>query len=138
MTWLLAGLPLTLLALGFPVFLVLLVSVIVALALVLDVPMVAIHQIMIGSVSNFALVAVPFFFFAGELMARSGISASLVAWVQSIIGGIRGSIALTTVGACTIFGTISGSSPATVGAIGSTRRWSRPPSHQPPTTRCCR
>ena len=51
-------------------------------------------------------------------MTEGGISGRLVEWVLSILGGVRGSLGLTTVGACTAFGAISGSSPATVAAIG--------------------
>jgi C4-dicarboxylate transporter DctM subunit len=51
-------------------------------------------------------------------MARGGISAKIVAWTQSVIGAVPGSVGLTTVGACTLFGAISGSSAATVATIG--------------------
>ena len=82
------------------------------------VPWTAVHQVMFGSVDKFALMAVPFFIFAGELMGYGGISKRIIDWVMSIIGGMRGSLPLTTVGTCTIFGAISGSSPATVAAVG--------------------
>src|SRR5207247_10824680 len=47
-----------------------------------------------------------------------GISARLIRWMQSVFGGFRGSLALATVGSCEFFGAISGSSPATVAAVG--------------------
>jgi C4-dicarboxylate transporter DctM subunit len=118
MGWVMALLPLALLALGFPVFLILLVTSTILLLFFMDVPLVQMHITMFGSVDKFGLMAVPFFLFAGELMGRGGISKRLVAWVLSIVGGVRGSLGLTTVGACTVFGAISGSSPATVAAIG--------------------
>ncbi len=71
-----------------------------------------------GSIDNYNLIAVPFFILAGAIMSEGGISGRLVTWVLSILGGLRGSLGLTTVGAATVFGAISGSSPATVAAIG--------------------
>jgi C4-dicarboxylate transporter DctM subunit len=118
MGWAMALIPFTLLALGMPVFLILLVTVILLLAFFLNVPFSVIPQTMFGSIDNFALLAVPFFIFAGEVMGQGGISERLIRWVQSIFGGIRGSLALTTVGTCEFFGAISGSSPATVAAVG--------------------
>jgi C4-dicarboxylate transporter DctM subunit len=118
MGWALALIPFTLLALGVPVFLILLVTVIVLLALVLNVPFTVIPQTMLGSLDKFTLLAVPFFIFAGEVMGQGGISERLIRWVQSLFGGVRGSLALTTVGTCEFFGAISGSSPATVAAVG--------------------
>ena len=90
----------------------------VLLLFFMDVPLVQMHLTMFGSVDKFGLLAVPFFLFAGELMGIGGISKRIIDWVLSIIGWVRGSLALTTVGTCTIFGAISGSSPATVAAVG--------------------
>lgn len=118
MGWALTLLPIGLLILGFPIFIVLLSACIVTLAIYMDIPMVLLHQQMLGSINSFSLMAVPFFMFSGELMARGGISSRIITWVLSLIGGLRGSLGLTTVGACTVFGAISGSGPATVAAIG--------------------
>ena len=118
MIWVMALMPLALLVLGFPVFLILLATSLVLLLAFIDVPLAQLHITMFGSVDKFGLMAVPFFLFAGELMGRGGISKRLVAWVLAAVGGVRGSLGLTTVGACTLFGAISGSSPATVVAIG--------------------
>jgi C4-dicarboxylate transporter DctM subunit len=113
-----ALIPFGLLALGMPIFLILLVTAIVLLAFFMNVPFTVVPQTMFGSIDKFALLAVPFFIFAGEVMGQGGISARLIRWVQSIFGGVRGSLALTTVGTCEFFGAISGSSPATVAAVG--------------------
>lgn len=118
MVWALAVLPVGLLLLGFPIFVVLLSACAVALILVIDIPLTLIHQEMVGSINSFALMAVPFFMFAGELMGRGGISGRIITWVLSLIGGLRGSLGLATVGTCTVFGAISGSGPATVAAVG--------------------
>jgi C4-dicarboxylate transporter, DctM subunit len=113
-----AILPIVLLILGFPIFTILLVSSIAAIAFVIDMPLALIHTKMFDSVDSLALISVPFFIFAGGIMAQGGISRRIVDWVLSIMGGIRGSLALTTVGTSTVFGAISGSSPATVAAVG--------------------
>src|SRR3989442_4939975 len=84
----------------------------------MTVPFTVVPQTMFGSIDKFALLAVPFFIFAGEVMGQGGISDRLIRWVQSMFGGVRGSLALTTVGTCEFFGAISGSSPATVAAVG--------------------
>lgn len=113
------GAPLILLVLGFPIFLVLLTTSAVVLIFFSNDPATVIHQVMFGSIDKFALLAVPFFIFAGELMSRGGVSTRLVRLVTSIIGGVRGSLPLTALGTATIFGAISGSTAATVAAVGS-------------------
>lgn len=118
MIWVMGVLPVILLILGFPIFVILMVSSVIALVWIMDLPLTMIQTEMFGSVDNYKLIAVPFFIFAGAIMAQGGISRRLVEWVLAILGGIRGSLALTTVGACTVFGAISGSSPATVAAVG--------------------
>jgi C4-dicarboxylate transporter DctM subunit len=117
---LIGTLPFALLLLGVPIFLILITVSIIALTFHISVPLNAVPQMMFGSLDKFTLLAVPFFIFAGELLCQGGISDRLIRWVQSIFGSMRGSIALTTVGACEFFGAISGSSPATVAAIGKT------------------
>ena len=118
MTFALAVLPLILLLLGFPIFLVLLTSVTVALAAFMHIPVAALHQNLFGSVNAFALLAVPFFIYAGELMGRGSVAHRLVDFVQSGVGSVRGSLGVTTVGTAAIFGAISGVSAACVATIG--------------------
>jgi C4-dicarboxylate transporter DctM subunit len=118
MLWLMGLLPLGLLALGFPFFLVLLTTATIAIAFYTSVPPTAVLQIMFGSIGQFALLAVPFFIFAGELMGRGGMARRLVAVVIALFGGIRGSVPITTVGAAALYGSISGSTAATVAALG--------------------
>jgi C4-dicarboxylate transporter, DctM subunit len=118
MLWLMSLLPIALLILGFPFFIVLLATATLAIVWFTDVPPVAILQTMFGSIGNFALLAVPFFIFAGELMARGGMARRLVAVVMGLFGGFRGATPITTVGAATFYGAISGSTAATVAALG--------------------
>lgn len=119
MVWVMVALPVVLLVLGFPIFLVLLATSAAVLVFFVDVPATVIHQVMFGSIDKFALLAVPFFIFAGDLMSKGGVSTRLINWVTSIVGGVRGSLPLTVVGTATVFGAISGSTAATVAAVGS-------------------
>ncbi len=112
------GLPVLLLCLGFPIFLILLVTSIVAVLTVADIPTEAIQTYMFGSLDNFPLLAVPFFVLAGEIMAQGGIARRVVAMVMAIVGGIRGSLAVTTVGASELFGAMSHTAIGTVVAMG--------------------
>ena len=119
MAWVMALAPVVLLALGFPFFVVLLATSILVLLFFSDVPATALQQVILGSIDQFALLAVPFFIFAGELMARGNITGPLVRWVLSLIGGRKGCLPLTALGAATIFGALSGSTAASVATIGS-------------------
>jgi len=120
MIWTLAVLPIALLLLGTPIFAIFLIGAVATFALFLSVPPVALHQIMFGGMENYALLAVPFFIFAGELMSGSGIARRLIVWVLALIGRIPGSLGVATVGACTLIGAISGASTATVAVVGKT------------------
>ena len=84
MYWVMAILPFMLLLLGFPIFLLLLATSLVILSL--DLPMAVVHQDIFNSLNKYALLAVPFFVFAGDLMSRGGISNRLLRWVASMIG----------------------------------------------------
>ena len=76
--------PAVLLIIGLPIFLVLLVTSIVAVLSVADVPTEAIQTYLFGSLDNFPLLAVPFFVLAGEIMAQGGIARRVVVWVMSL------------------------------------------------------
>jgi C4-dicarboxylate transporter DctM subunit len=114
-----ALLPFVLLLLGFPIFLLLLATSFVVMIFFFPVPLTAIHQIIFNSLNKYALLAVPFFIFAGDLMSRGGISTRLLRWVAAIIGGFRGSIPLTSLGFAAMFGAISGVTTAATAAIGT-------------------
>ena len=112
------GLPVVLLAIGFPIFLILLVTSIVAVLTVTDIPTDAIQTYMFGSLDNFPLLAVPFFVLAGEIMAQGGIARRIIDMVMAIVGGVRGSLAVTTVAASELFGAMSHTAVGTVVAMG--------------------
>jgi C4-dicarboxylate transporter DctM subunit len=84
-------LPVVLLLLGFPIFIVLLASVTVALVFFMHVPLAALHQNLFGAIDAFALLAVPFFIYAGELMGRGSVAQRIVDFVQASLGRIPSS-----------------------------------------------
>lgn len=114
----LAVLPVVMLAAGLPIFVVLLGTAAIALVLFSGIPVAALHQSMFGAVESFALLAIPFFIFAGELMARGSVARRIVDLVDEGTGPVRGKIGLTTIATTTLFGSISGSAPATVATVG--------------------
>jgi C4-dicarboxylate transporter DctM subunit len=118
MSWVLWVVPVVALFLGLPIYVCFLAASIATLVFVANVPTSIIPQVMFGSVDSFTLLAVPFFLFAGELMGRGGIADRLVRWCMALFGGLRGGLGLVTVASCVVFGTISGSSAATVASIG--------------------
>ena len=111
-------LPIVLLILGIPIFLILLATSEAALFF-FKLPTTVVHQVMFDSLNKFPLLAVPFFIFTGDLMSRGGISSRILRWVTSIIGTIRGSLPMTSLGLAAVFGAISGATTATVAAVGS-------------------
>jgi C4-dicarboxylate transporter DctM subunit len=118
MSFALGVVPVALLLLGFPIYLVLLASVTVALVFFMHVPLAALHQNLFGAIDAFALLAVPFFIYAGELMSRGSVAQRIVDFVQAGVGRIPGSLGVTTVGTSAIFGAITGASAASVATIG--------------------
>src|SRR5213080_5300143 len=118
MTFALFVVPVVLLLIGFPIFVVLLTGVTVALVFFMHVPLAVLHQNLFASVNATPLLAVPFFIYAGELMGRGSVAQRLVDFVQGGVGSIRGSLGVTAVGTSAIFGAISGASAATVATIG--------------------
>lgn len=71
-----------------------------------------------GSINKLVLLSIPGFIFAGGVMGKGGMSTRLLAWLSALIGRIPGGLPLTTVAGAEIFGAISGSSAATVAALG--------------------
>ncbi|MGH7088568.1 MAG: TRAP transporter large permease [Stellaceae bacterium] len=112
------GLPAFLMVLGFPIFLILLITSLAAIFFVANVPLDTIQTYMFGSLDNFPLLAVPFFVLAGEIMAQGGIARRVIGWVMALIGGVRGSLGVTTVAASELFGAMSHTAIGTVVAMG--------------------
>jgi len=102
--WTLGLLPVGLMLLGFPIFLVLLAAVTSTLVLFMQVPLTVLHQTMFGSLDAVALLAIPFFIYAGELMGSSSVAGRMVDAVGASVVRMPGSLGVTTVGTATIFG----------------------------------
>jgi C4-dicarboxylate transporter, DctM subunit len=113
----LAVVPAVLLVMGVPIFIVLMAATLGGILLSVN-PVQAIHSAMFGSLDIFPLLAVPLFIYAGDIMARGGIARRLIELIIAMVGGVRGSLGLSTIAACEVFGVMSGSSVACVAAIG--------------------
>ena len=107
-----------LLLIGTPVAFALGIAAVAALAW-LEIPLAVAFQRMAAGVSVFALMAIPFFIFAGELMNHSGIAERLVRFANALIGRVRGGLGLVNVFASMMFGAVSGSAVASASAMGS-------------------
>lgn len=86
----------------------------------LDIPLVVAFQRMAAGIDVFALLAIPFFVYAGELMNQSRIAEKLVRLAESLLGRLKGGLGQVSVLACMLFGAVSGSAVASVSAMGST------------------
>ena len=75
--------------------------------------------VLYNGATNFPLIAIPLFILAGAIMNASGISQRLIAFASSILGFIRGGLAMVSIGASMFFAEISGSAVADVSALGS-------------------
>lgn len=84
-----------------------------------DIPFIVFGQQMFNSIDKFAMMAIPFFIVAANVMGKGGMSRRIVDLANAIAGKYYGGTAIAAVLACLFFGALSGSSPATVVAIGS-------------------
>ena len=82
-------------------------------------PVMIAFQRIISGISIFALMAIPFFIFAGELMFHGGIAIRLVRFASSAVGAMRGGLGVVNVFSSMLFGGISGSAIADISALGS-------------------
>jgi C4-dicarboxylate transporter DctM subunit len=108
-----------LLFLTLPIFASLACCVLITLLTLTDIPSVIVAQRMFSGMDNFTLMAIPFFILAADLMRFGGISQRLIEFARVLVGWVSGGLAMAGVMACAFFAAISGSSPATVAAIGS-------------------
>jgi tripartite ATP-independent transporter DctM subunit len=107
-----------LLVIGTPIAYALGISAL-ATAIFVGIPLEAVLLKVSDGVDNFALLAIPFFVFAGALMAEGGMAWRLVAFANIFVGFLRGGLAMVNVLASMFFGGISGSSIADTSSIGS-------------------
>ncbi|MGN8647203.1 TRAP transporter large permease [Gracilibacillus sp. HCP3S3_G5_1] len=104
---------------GMPMFIAIAGSVIVMLLFVNGIPAETVVQRMFSGLNQFPLMAIPLFILAANIMGKGGISRRVIALTNALIGKVPGGMSVSVVLACLFFGAISGSSPATVVAIGS-------------------
>ncbi len=83
------------------------------------IPLTQVPERLFNSLNTFPLMAIPFFVLAANIMSRGGISKRLTDAGNAIVGQFRGGLAMTAVLSCMFFAAISGSSPATVVAVGT-------------------
>jgi C4-dicarboxylate transporter DctM subunit len=76
-------------------------------------------ETLVNALNTFPLMAIPFFVLAANVMSRGGISRRLTEAGNALVGQFRGGLAMTAVLSCVFFAAISGSSPATVVAVGT-------------------
>jgi len=108
-----------LLLFGLPIFAALALSVALIFYFIGGIDPVVVPMRMFSGMNNFSLMSIPFFILAAELMRIGGLSDRLISLARALIGWLPGGLAAAAVVACLMFGSISGSSPATVIAIGT-------------------
>ena len=107
-----------LLAAGMPIFLVLGMCAAI-LYYVSGEPLIGVAQVIIDHLNSSTLMALPLFVMAAAFMRQGGVARALVDVASAWLGGVRGSLGLVTVVACTMFAAICGSSVATALAMGT-------------------
>ena len=110
---------LALMALNVPIAISLGFPVLVIFAFFIDFPLMTVAQKLYTNIEHTSLMAVPFFILAGEIMLQGGVARRLIDFAMTLVGSLAGGMAIAGVLACMFFASISGSSPATVVAIGS-------------------
>jgi tripartite ATP-independent transporter DctM subunit len=115
--WVLFGTFSLLLLIGVPVAFCLGIAS-VATVVYMGLPPVVVFQQMNSGMNAFAMMAIPFFIYAGDLMIRGGIAERLIQMAASLVGHLRGGLGQVNVVTCTLFGGISGSAVADASAVG--------------------
>ncbi len=108
-----------LLFLRVPIAIALGLSAITTMLLFGEQSLVALAQRFFSALQVYPLLAVPFFVLAGALMTTGGVAKRMVAFANALVGHFRGGLAMAALLACALFAAVSGSSPATVVAVGS-------------------
>ena len=112
---LLFGLMLT----GMPISISLGLTVLTFLFTMTDVPIQSVALKLFTGIEKFEIMAIPFFILAGNFLTHGGVARRMINFATAMVGHWHGGLALAGVMACALFAAVSGSSPATVVAIGS-------------------
>jgi C4-dicarboxylate transporter DctM subunit len=113
------GLLIVLMLTGMPISIALGLTVLSFLFVMTDVPIEAVALKLFTGIESFEIMAIPFFILAGNFLTHGGVARRMIAFASSMVGHWYGGMGLAAVVACALFAAISGSSPATVVAIGS-------------------
>ena len=110
---------LVLLLTGMPVSIALGLTVLTFLFTMTSVPIESVAMKLFSGLESFEIMAIPFFILAGNFLTHGGVARRMINFASSMVGHWHGGLALAGVLACALFAAVSGSSPATVVAIGS-------------------
>lgn len=113
------GLLVVLMLTGMPISIALGLTVLSFLFTMTDVPVEAVALKLFTGIEKFEIMAIPFFILAGNFLTHGGVARRMIQFATSMVGHWHGGLALAGVLACALFAAVSGSSPATVVAIGS-------------------
>jgi C4-dicarboxylate transporter DctM subunit len=113
------GLLIALMLTGMPISIALGLTVLTFLFVLTDVPIEAVALKLFTGIESFEIMAIPFFILAGNFLTHGGVARRMIRFATSMIGHWYGGLGLAGVMACALFAAVSGSSPATVVAIGS-------------------
>ncbi|GJD50620.1 C4-dicarboxylate TRAP transporter large permease protein DctM [Methylobacterium crusticola] len=113
------GLLIALMLTGMPISIALGLSVLTFLFTLTSVPIEAVALKLFTGIENFEIMAIPFFILSGNFLTHGGVARRMINFATSMVGHWHGGLGLAGVLACALFAAISGSSPATVVAIGS-------------------
>lgn len=108
-----------LLTIGMPIAVLMVVTTGIALFAHTSTSLMVLPQQLFNALDNFILLAIPFFILAGTIMTEGAMARRLIDIVNALVGCYPGGLAIATTLACIFFAALSGSSPATVVAIGS-------------------
>ncbi len=104
---------------GMPISIALGLTVLTFLFTMTNVPVNEVAHKLFTGIENFEIMAIPFFILAGNFLTHGGVARRMINFASSIVGHWYGGLGLAGVIACALFAAVSGSSPATVVAIGS-------------------
>jgi C4-dicarboxylate transporter DctM subunit len=113
------GLLLVLMLTGMPISISLGLTVLTFLFTMTTVPIESVALKLFTGIEKFEIMAIPFFILAGNFLTHGGVARRMINFATSMVGHWHGGLALAGVLACALFAAVSGSSPATVVAIGS-------------------
>src|SRR3981189_2851439 len=115
------GLLFALMLTGMPISISLGLTVLTFLFTMTEVPIESVGLKLFSGLDNFGIMAIPFFILAGTFLTRGGVARRMIAFTTSMVGHLPGGLGLAGVAAWAMFAAISGSSVATVAAIGSVK-----------------